>query len=113
VVSTKKFSNNTINNETFRNFHHERSLSTGNGSIQDYRSYTPTPNDTLESSHISSLGSSFSDDGDNNNMVLQRKLTNSYDSSIGRPKPRFTHNSSGIEGSIAGVKSGIEFTDTE
>ena len=83
------------------------------GSIQDYRSYTPTPNDTLESSHISSLGSSFSDDGDNNNMVLQRKLTNSYDSSIGRPKPRFTHNSSGIEGSIAGVKSGIEFTDTE
>ena len=46
-------------------------------------------------------------------MVLQRKLTNSYDSSIGRPKPRFTHNSSGIEGSIAGVKSGIELTDTE
>ena len=78
------------------------------------RSYTPTPNDTLESSHISSLGSSYSDgDGDNNNMVLQRKLTNSYDSSIGRPKPRFTHNSSGIQDSIAGVKSGIEFTDTE
>ena len=46
-------------------------------------------------------------------MVLQRKLTDSYDSSIGRPKPRFTHNSSGIEESIAGVKSGIEFTDTE
>ena len=83
------------------------------GSLQEYRSFTPTPNDTLESSHVSSLGSSYSDDGDNNNMVLQRKLTDSYDSSIGRPKPRFTHNSSGIEESIAGVKSGIEFTDTE
>ena len=46
-------------------------------------------------------------------VMLERKMSESYDPSIGRPKPRFTHNSSGIEGSIAGVKSGIEFTDTE
>ena len=39
-------------------------------------------------------------------MALKRRLSETYDSSIGRPKPRFTHNSSTL---TSEKPNGIEF----
>ena len=73
------------------------------GSFRDY-SYPPTPYiETLESSQESSLQSTNSEDV---NMGLKRRLSETYDSSIGRPKPRFTHNSSTL---TSEKPNGIEF----